>query len=179
MISNDRKAMRYAARLTAIYDFVSSGIMDRDYNSLNRAECLDALSKIKRLPETKELYNLWSQVSNEFPGIGNTDVEAITTWSVQGAYKYYDIQKREIETVLCLRELYDKAGGDLFGISERNNVYCWTLKGWTTFQKRITWYLVLAMEELKATGNIFTIDDALQKMAQTKRKYTEEQKVKK
>ena len=178
-MNNDKTAMRYAARLTAVYDFVSSGIMNRDYNSLNRADCLDALSKIKRFTETKELYNLWSQVSNEFPGIGNTDVEAIITWSVQSAYKYYDMQKREIEAVLCLRELYDKAGGNLFGISERNNVYCWTLKGWMTFQKRITWYLVLSIEELKAAGNIFTIDDALQKMAQTKLKYIEEQKVKK
>lgn len=179
MPNKDKLAMRYAARLTAIYDYITVQVMDRDYNSLNRTDCIQALNKLGRVPETLELHNLWSQVSNECSGIKNEDVEAIEVWRIQDAYKYYNMQKREIEASLCLRDLMEKSEDNLFQISERNNVYCWTLQGWTTFQKRITWYLVLSIEELKASGKPFTIDDALQRMAAIKQNYIEEQRMKK
>ena len=175
-MNKDKLALRYAARLTAIYDFITVQIMDRDYNSLNRSDCLEALKKLGRVQETKELYNLWSQVSNECSGIRNEDVEAIEVWRIQDAYKYYNMQRREIEASLCLRDIMKKSEENLFQISERNNVYCWTLQGWTTFQKRITWYLVLATEELKASGKPFTVDNALQRMAAIKQSYIMEQK---
>ena len=90
MPNKDKLAMRYAARLTAIYDYITVQVMDRDYNSLNRTDCIQALNKLGRVPETLELHNLWSQVSNECSGIKNEDVEAIEVWRIQDAYKYYN-----------------------------------------------------------------------------------------
>lgn len=179
MPGNDKKALRYAARLTAIYDYCESGEMVRNYNTLNRTDCMEALEKLKGLPEDLELHGLWAQVSQECPGIGHADVAAIATWSIQGAYKYYDMQRREIETVLCLRELFDKAGGDLFAISDRNGVYCWTLSDWLNFRKRVTWYLVLAVEDFRASKVDFNIDDVLQNMGVIKQNYIKEQGTKK
>ena len=178
-MNNDKKALRYAARLTCIYDYCCPGDMDRSMNNMNKDDCMAALEALKSLPKTETIENLWSQVSREAPGVSHKDVADIVTWSIQGAYKYYEMQRREIEAVHCLRDLFADAGGNLFDIAERNNVYCWTLQGWLTFQKRITWHLVLAIEALKAEGKTFTIDDALGRMASIKQNFIEEQRMKK
>ena len=169
MPNKDKLALRYAARLTAIYDYITVQVMDRDYNSLNRSDCMEALKKMGRVPETLELHNLWSQVSNECSGIRNEDVEAIEVWRIQDAYKYYHMQRREIEAVEALKRVYEKDGRDLFAISKDCDVYCWTLKGWLTKQKRISWKMVKSLENLEKEGKDYTIMDAFRGMQEVYR----------
>ena len=163
MPNNDKKAMRYAARLTCIYDLACGGA-DRLPENLSKDNCLEALSKLSAFASNEEVDNLWKQVSRLFVGIGNKDVCAVGFWDLPEVVRVYNMQRREVEAVNLLKRVYEKDGRDLFEISRECNVYCWTLQGWMTLQKQISWKMVKSLEKLEASGNDYTIMDAFRGM---------------
>lgn len=173
-MNTDKASMRYAGRLTAIYDWAFSGICDRTPERLSRADCIEAIRNLwNSYKDDKDVDRLWSLVSNDFPGIGNKQIEEASFWNLREVCRLYDMQRRELEAVEVLKSLYEKDGRGLFEIADENHVYPWTLTAWMDYGKRITWFLVQSIEALKEAGKPFDLNDALKGMAEMKRRYTE------
>ena len=165
--NKSKAAMRYAARLCCIYDWAVFGEMDRIPERMTKAECVETVRRLYSYiheNKDKETELLWNQVSRDCPGTGNDDIEAAEFWKLDELVRVYNMQRRELEAVDLLKRVYEKDGRDLFAISEECNVYCWTLKGWMTYQKRISWKMVKSLEALEKSGNDYTIQDAFRGM---------------
>ena len=162
-MNNDKKALRYAARLTCIYDLARGGA-DRLPEDMSKDKCLEAIGKLSAFASNEEVDNLWKQASRLFVGIGNKDIQAVKEWYLPEVVRVYNMQRREVAAVNILKRVYEKDGRDLFEISRECNVYCWTLQGWLTLQKQISWKMVKSLEKLEAFGKDYTIMDAFRGM---------------
>ncbi len=164
-MNRDKMAIRYAARLTCLHDW-ALGSMDRRPEDMGRPQCLMAISDMGRILINEKhtdrgvaLDRLWSQISREFPGVGNKDVEEAEKWILPEFIRVYDMQRREIEAVQILTGKYSQEGEDLNGIAARNGIYKWEFYGWMDFSNRIQWLFVLAIESLERQRKDYTIDD--------------------
>ena len=171
MAYKDTKIIRYAARLACIHDYIFLDDMTRDIENLSRDKCIESIKTLgayvlKNGNNIDDPANmLWKQASREAEGIGNKDIETVERWDLVDASKYYNNQRREIEAALCLKEAYRRDGGTPFEIGKRVGVPVWTLHGWTDFQRRIPWKLVLSIEALQKEGESeITVDEAIKGM---------------
>jgi len=151
MITNkNRAALRYAARLTAIYDWIVYQRMDRTLPQLGKEDCLEAVYAISAIRDPLA-EKLWSIVGNILPGIKNKDVETADPWYINEVAHTYELQRREINAVQRLREVFYSEGITLPELQEQTGKpYLYFLR-WTRFQCRIPYYFVLAVESLDRT----------------------------
>jgi len=151
MITNkNRAALRYAARLTAIYDWSVFQSMDRTLEQLTKENCLKAVYALGELSDPL-VEKLWSIVGNILPGIRNKDVEVADPWYIKEVAHAYELQRREINAVQRLREVFYSEGITLPELQEQTGKpYLYFLR-WTRFQCRIPYYFVLAVESLDRT----------------------------
>lgn len=162
--NKNKAAMRYAARLTCIYDWTQGG-MDREAERLSKADCIEAIRKLWPVRETDEnVLRLWNIIGDEFPGVSNGSITEAEKWDIAELVRVYNMQRREIEAVDLLKRVYEKDGRDLFAIAKGCDVYCWTLKGWMDFRKHIPWKMVKSLEALEKGGTDYTIKDAFEGM---------------
>lgn len=147
-MSKDKKAMRYAARLTAIYDW-HKGI-ERTPERLSKADCIEAVHGLSSVHEYF-VRQLWDQASNEFPHIGNEDIEAVYKWILPEVIRVYDMQIREIKAVGRLREVFEAEGTTLSELQEQTGELYWRFAAWINFHNRLPWLMVLAVESLDST----------------------------
>ena len=157
MTTNKSKAaMRYAARLACIYDW-TQGSMERSAEDLSREACLEAITALRSfimynmgtMPEVIE--KLWSIVGDLFPGIGNKDIEDADRWVIPELVKVYGQQKREINAVQRLREVFYSEGITLMELQEQTGEPYVNFMRWTRFQTHIPDLIVQAVEYLDST----------------------------
>ena len=169
-MSKDRKTMRYAARLTCIWDW-TQGETDRIPERFSKGDCLEAISRLAKTTDPEAL-NLWSAACEDLSGIGNKDITEAVHWDLNELVRVYDMQRREIEAVQVLKSLYEKDGRTLFPIANEIGIYPWTLQSWMDMRKRVSWYVVLASEELKDC----TIIELFKRAKELQSNYYEERK---
>lgn len=145
-----RAAMRYAARLACIYDWSVYRSMDRTAEELSREKCLETISKLGKL-EDPLAQKLWSIVGDLFPGVKNSDIEQAGKWFIPELVKVYEQQKREINAVQRLREVFYAEGITLMDLQNQTGEPYVNFMRWTRFQTHIPDLIIQAVEYLDST----------------------------
>ena len=146
-----KAAMRYAARLTCIYDW-TQGSMDRIPERLSRGDCLEAITRLGEYLSDPLVQKLWSIVGDILPGVRNEDIGQAEKWVLPELVRNYDMQKREILAALRLAEVFNSEDDlTIFDVERLTGTYCWEFNGWLDFRNKIPWLVVQAVESLDAT----------------------------
>lgn len=171
MTSNQSKAaMRYAARLCCIYDWSVYRSMDREAENLSREACLETLEALRKVrdPLTNKL---WSIVGDLFPGVRNEDVKNCPKWVIPELVKTYEWQKREINAVQRLREVFYSEGITLGDLQEQTKEPYANFMRWTRFQCHIPSLVVQAVESLDASKRPWKTSDVFKERDRIRREY--------
>jgi len=172
MTTNKSKAaMRYAARLTCIYDWTVYRSMDRIPERLSRGDCLEAITRLgEHLPDPL-VQKLWSIVGDLFPGIGNKDIEDADKWIIPELVKAYGQQRREINAVQRLREVFHAEGITLMDLQNQTGEPYVHFMRWTRFQSHIPDIVVQAVENLDTAKRPWKTLDVFKERDRLRRKY--------
>ena len=168
--NKNKAAMRYAARLACIYDWSVYGCMDRTMEKLSRQDCLDAITALSRLTDPLA-GKLWSIVGDMFPGIGNGDIEKADKWIIPELTKAYEKQKREINAVQRLREVFYSEGISMMDLQKQTGEPYVHFMRWTRFQKHIPDLMVQAVESLDSTKRPWKTSDVFRERDRIRREY--------
>ena len=171
MPKDDKKALRYAARLTAIYDWYR-GEDDRTVENLSKDRCLEAVRALSFVQD-KGVTNLWDQASSEFPHIGNTDIKAVEKWILPEVCRVYNMQRREIRACERLSAVYEAEGTPLKEIQNRSGEAYWRFAGWLNYTVRMPWLVVLAVESLDASKTPWKTFDVYAERDRLRRSFNE------
>lgn len=177
MIQNKGKAaMRYAARLACIYDW-TQGSMERSAEDFSREACLESISALNSFIMYNEgtmvelAEKLWSIVGDLYPGIGNNDIEQAGKWILPELDKAYSRQKREINAVQRLREVFRSEGISMMDLQQQTGEPYLNFMRWTRFQTHIPDLMVQAVESLDAAGKPWRTADAFRERDRIRRGY--------
>lgn len=171
MTTNKSKAaMRYAARLCCIYDWSVYRSMDRTAEELSREKCLETISRLGKL-EDPLAQKLWSIVGDLFPGIRNEDIEQANKWVLPELVKAYNAQKREINAVQRLREVFYSEGIDLMELQKQTGEPYVHFMRWTRFQTHIPDLIVQAVESLDDSKRPWKTSDVFRERDSIRRRY--------
>lgn len=171
MIQNKGKAaMRYAARLACIYDWSVHRDMDRPIEKLSRRDCMEAIAKLGRLEDPLAL-KLWSIVGDILPGVRNEDIEQADKWVLPELVKAYNAQRREINAVQRLREVFHAEGITLMDLQNQTGEPYVSFMRWTRFQSHIPEIVVHAVENLDATKRPWKTLDVFKERDRLRREY--------
>ena len=170
-MSKDKKAMRYAARLTAIYDWHND--IDRTPERMAKADCIEAVHGLSSVHEYF-VRQLWDQASNEFPHIGNADIEAVQKWVLPEVIRVYDMQMREIKAVGRLREVFEAEEITLEEIQKQSGEPYWRFTSWLNYHNRLPWLVVLAVESLDASKRPWKTLEIFAERDRLRRKFNED-----
>lgn len=173
MQNKDKAAMRYAARLACIYDWSAHQDMDRPVERLSKKDCMEAITAIGRLTDPLA-EKLWSIVGDMFPGIGNKDIIQAEKWVLPELAKAYDRQKREINAVQRLREVFRAEGISLMDIQDQTGEPYVNFMRWTRFQTRIPWLVVLAVESLDTAKRPWKTFEVFRERDRLRRSFNED-----
>lgn len=171
MIQNKGKAaMRYAARLACIYDWSVYQDMNRPVERLSKKDCMEAIAALSRLTDPLA-QKLWSIVGDLYPGIGNNDIEQAKKWVLPELDKAYSRQKREINAVQRLREVFRSEGISMMDLQQQTGEPYLNFMRWTRFQTHIPDLMVQAVESLDAAGKPWRTADAFRERDRIRRGY--------
>ena len=169
--NKNKAAMRYAARLACIYDWIVYGYMDRTMEKLSRQDCLDAITALSRLTDPLA-EKLWSIVGDMFLKIGNEDIKKADKWVLPELVRNYDMQKREILAAQRLREVFNSEDDlTIFDVERLTGTYCWEFNGWLDFRNKIPWLVVQAVESLDATKRPWKTLDVFRERDRLKKEF--------
>lgn len=171
MTTNKSKAaMRYAARLCCIYDWSVYRSMDREAENLSREACLETLEALRKVrdPLTNKL---WSIVGDLFPGVRNEDVEKADKWIIPELAKAYEKQKREINAVQRLREVFYSEGISMTDLQKQTGEPYVHFMRWTRFQTHIPDLIVQAVESLDDSKRPWKTSDVFRERDRIRRRY--------
>ena len=185
MTTNKSKAaMRYAARLCCIYDW-TQGSMERTAEDFSREACLESISALNSFIMYNEgkmvevIEKLWSIVGDLFPGIGNKDIEDADRWVIPELVKVYGQQKREINAVQRLREVFYAEGITLMDLQNQTGEPYVSFMRWTRFQTHIPDIVVQAVENLDATKTTWKTSEVFVEKNRIRREYADAARAKK
>ena len=177
MTTNKSKAaMRYAARLTCIYDW-TQGSMERSAEDFSREECLESISALNSFIMYNEgtmvevTEKLWSIVGDVLPGVRNEDIEQADKWIIPELLKAYNTQRREINAVQRLREVFYAEGIDLMELQRQTGEPYVNFMRWTRFQRRIPDLVIQAVENLDASKRPWKTSDVFKERDRLRREY--------
>lgn len=168
--NKNKAAMRYAARLACIYDWSAYQDMDRPVEKLSKKDCMEAITALSRLTDPLAL-KLWSIVGDLYPGIGNNDIEQAEKWILPELDKAYSKQKREINAVQRLREVFRSEGISMMDLQQQTGEPYLNFMRWTRFQTHIPDLMVQAVESLDAAGKPWRTADAFRERDRIRRRY--------
>ena len=171
--NKNNAAMRYAARLTCIYDWSVYQDMDRVPERMTKSECIETIRKLWDIKDNDEsVLRLWNIVGNMFPGTGNDDIEQADKWVLPELVRNYDMQKREILATQRLREVFNSEDDlTIFDVERLTGTYCWEFNGWLDFRNRIPWLVVQAVENLDATKRPWKTLDVFRERDRLKKEF--------
>lgn len=168
--NKNKAAMRYAARLACIYDWSVYQDMDRPIERLSKKDCMEAITALGRLTDPLA-EKLWSIVGDMFPGIGNEDVEKADKWIIPELAKAYEKQKREINAVQRLREVFYSEGISMMDLQKQTGEPYVHFMRWTRFQTHIPDLMVQAVESLDASKRPWKTLDVFRERDRLRREY--------
>jgi len=172
MTTNKSKAaMRYAARLTCIYDWTVYQSMDRIPERLSRGDCLEAITRLGEHLSDPLVEKLWSIVGDVLPGVRNEDIETADKWIIPELVKAYNTQRREINAVQRLREVFYAEGIDLMELQNQTGEPYVNFMRWTRFQRRIPDLVIQAVENLDASKRPWKTSDVFKERDRLRRGY--------
>lgn len=171
MIQNKGKAaMRYAARLACIYDWSVYQDMNRPVERLSKKDCLEAIASLSGTSDPLA-EKLWSIVGDMFPGIGNEDIEQADKWIIPELAKAYEKQKREINAVQRLREVFYSEGISMMELQKQTGEPYVHFMRWTRFQTHIPDLMVQAVESLDGSKRPWKTLDVFRERDRLRREY--------
>lgn len=172
MTTNKSKAaMRYAARLTCIYDWTVYQSMDRIPERLSRGDCLEAITRLgEHLPDPL-VEKLWSIVGDVLPGVRNEDIEQADKWVLPELVKAYNTQRREILAVQRLREVFYSEGISMMDLQKQTGEPYVHFMRWTRFQTHIPDLMVQAVESLDGSKRPWKTLDVFRERDRLRREY--------
>ena len=170
-MSKDKKAMRFAARLTAIFDWQNSEY--RTMERLSKEECIIAVRGLSKITDN-DVQKLWGLASNEFPHIGTKEIEGCEKWILPEVARVYDMQQREIKASIRLREVFEDEGMSLSDLESKTGQYRWTFYGWLHFTDRIPWLVVLSIESLDMSKTAWKTVDVFKEKDRLRRSFNED-----
>lgn len=168
--NKSKAAMRYAARLTCIYDWTVYQDMDRPVERLSKKDCMEAIAALGRLTDPLA-EKLWSIVGDMFPGIGNEDIEKADKWIIPELAKAYEKQKHEINAVQRLREVFFSEGISFMDLQKQTGEPYVHFMRWIRFQTHIPDLIVQAVESLDDSKRPWKTSDVFRERDRLRREY--------